>query len=156
MTPTQRAAALRLIEFETLPRRLLDIACRVRVNECLFHDDEFVDDASHALKEAIDLLRELAAEPVQGEPVAWRTVNANPPGGYVIFQQYPQALADLGREIEPLYTAPQQRKPLTDDFVFKVVRSVQPNLAETCRAWKYEFAQCKYWLDAAHGIGEPT
>ena len=64
MTPTQRAAALRLIEFETLPRRLLDIACRVRVNECLFHDDEFVDDASHALKEAIDLLRELAAEPV--------------------------------------------------------------------------------------------
>ena len=43
MTPTQRAAALRLIEFETLPRRLLDIACRVRVNECLFHDDEFVE-----------------------------------------------------------------------------------------------------------------
>ena len=69
MTPTQRAAAERLAEFESLPRKLLDIACRVRVNECLFHDDEFVDDASHTLKEALALLRELAAEPVQ-EPVA--------------------------------------------------------------------------------------
>ena len=70
MTPTQRAAAERLAEFESLPRKLLDIACRVRVNECLFHDDEFVDDASHTLKEALALLRELAAEPVQ-KPVAW-------------------------------------------------------------------------------------
>ena len=76
MTPTQRAAALRLIEFETLPRRLLDIACRVRVNECLFHDDEFVDDASHALKEAIDLLRELLAEPVLSvKRREWKTLS---------------------------------------------------------------------------------
>ena len=69
MTPTQRAAALRLIEFETLPRRLLDIACRVRVNECLFHDDEFVDDASHALKEA---------SRAQGRR-AWQQRSASPP-----------------------------------------------------------------------------
>ncbi len=65
MNEEQRAAAARLAEFERLPRKLLDIACRVRANECLFHDDEFIDDASHALKEALDLLRELAAGPVQ-------------------------------------------------------------------------------------------
>ena len=110
MTPTQRAAALRLIEFETLPRRLLDIACRVRVNECLFHDDEFVDDASHALKEAIDLLRELAVEP-QGKPVAWWIPKA---------EQFALAKKDGSRPFakawEPLYAAPQQqRKPLSQD-----------------------------------------
>ncbi len=44
------------------------------------------------------------------EPVAWRSQNATPPGGFVIFQQYPQALADLGGVIEPLYTAPPRRE----------------------------------------------
>ena len=47
------------------------------------------------------------------KPVAWRTKNATPPGGYVVFQQYPSAVANLGGEIEPLYTAPPKRKPLT-------------------------------------------
>jgi hypothetical protein len=46
----------------------------------------------------------------EAEPAAWRAANARPPGGYVIFQQYPQALADLGREIEPLYTHPPQHR----------------------------------------------
>ena len=41
----------------------------------------------------------------------------------------------------------------TDEFVYRVVRSVQPHLDDTCKAWGQEFAQCKYWLDAAHGIG---
>lgn len=47
----------------------------------------------------------------QQEPVAWRTKNATPPGGYVLFQQYPQAVAELGGEIQPLYTSPQPSKP---------------------------------------------
>jgi hypothetical protein len=51
----------------------------------------------------------LQAEPVE-EPVAWRSPNASPPGGFVIFQQYPQALADLGGVIEPLYTHPPRRE----------------------------------------------
>jgi hypothetical protein len=54
-----------------------------------------------------------AFEPTPGpeqEPVAWRSQNATPPGGFVIFQQYPQALADLGGKIEPLYTAPPRRE----------------------------------------------
>ena len=54
----------------------------------------------------------LAEQPAQQqEPVAWRTKNATPPGGYVVFQQYPQALADLGVEIEPLYTSQPASKP---------------------------------------------
>jgi hypothetical protein len=57
------------------------------------------------------------------EPVAWRSPNASPPGGFVIFQQYPQALADLGGVIEPLYTAPPQRLPLTEEDVAQNLRS---------------------------------
>ena len=109
MTPTQRAAALRLIEFGTLPRRLLDIACRVRVNECLFHDDEFVDDASHALKEAIDLLRELAAEPVQ-EPVGW----LNEIDGEFEHSHKPW-MDNPTEEWHPVYTAPQQLMRCPED-----------------------------------------
>ena len=114
MTPTQRAAALRLIEFETLPRRLLDIACRVRVNECLFHDDEFVDDASHALKEAIDLLRELAAEPVQ-KPVAWMAESKSGTARFTNIGQSADELESLGWAIVPLYAAPQQPMRCPED-----------------------------------------
>ena len=74
------------------------------------------------------------AEPV--EPVAWRSENANPPGGYVIFQQYPQALADLGKPIQPLYTAPPQRKlvPLTEEEIFKIENDI-PDDVISDRAW---------------------
>ena len=142
MTPTQRAAALRLIEFETLPRRLLDIACRVRVNECLFHDDEFVDDASHALKEAIDLLRELAVEP-QGKPVAWWIPKA---------EQFALAKKDGSRPFakawEPLYAAPQQRTPLSDEVVAKLINTEWAT-SDVPSAWKFARA-----IEKAHGTGE--
>lgn len=58
---------------------------------------------------AQEALRTALAQEEQ-EPVAWRAQNATPPGGFVIFQQYPQALADLGGEIEPLYTHPPRRE----------------------------------------------
>lgn len=60
-----------------------------------------------------DTIRKALAEQLeqQQEPVAWRTRNAALPGGYVVFQQYPQAVADLGGEIEPLYTSPPASKP---------------------------------------------
>jgi chromosome segregation ATPase len=44
-------------------------------------------------------------------------------------------------------------QPLTDDFVHKVVRLVQPDLADDSDAWADEFCECKYWLKAAHKIG---
>ena len=59
-------------------------------------------------------LEENRKQPAQHqEAVAWRTKNATPPGGYVLFQQYPKAVAELGGEIEPLYTSPQptQQEP---------------------------------------------
>ena len=60
-----------------------------------------------------ELLKMVASTRVarqEQEPVAWRSQNATPPGGFVIFQQYPQALADLGKKIEPLYTHPPRRE----------------------------------------------
>ena len=69
------------------------------------------------MQEEIDELRAALAQPEQ-EPVAWRLLNASPP---VICQQYPQALLDLGVKIEPLYTAPPQRKPLTERETFVAI-----------------------------------
>jgi len=37
-----------------LPRKLLDVACRVRVSETLHRDDELIDQGAHALKAALD------------------------------------------------------------------------------------------------------
>ena len=73
------------------------------------------------------------------------------------FNQRDRLLLDeAADEIEKLRAEPQ-RKPPSDAFVYKVVRSVQPNPADTCNAWADQFYECKYWLDAAHGItGEPT
>jgi hypothetical protein len=66
------------------------------------------DMAEDGVCEVIDCCRNSAQQ--EQEPVAWRSPNVNPSGGFVIFQQYPQALADLGRVIEPLYTAPPRRE----------------------------------------------
>ena len=116
-------------------------------------------DACGLVLEAADEIERLQAEP-QGEPVAW--------GVFVddeLFKPFNckdeavdwfQAQYNHGSRYDylvlPLYTAPQQRKPPSDVFVYKVVRSVQPNLADTCKAWAEQFYECKYWLDAAHGI----
>jgi hypothetical protein len=37
-----------------LPRKLLDVACRVRVSETLHRDDDLIDQGAHALKAALD------------------------------------------------------------------------------------------------------
>ena len=104
MNPLREAAqqALEALKFSTPNPRSID--------------DDYAEQGWKEHIAAVAALRAALAqqaEPV--EPVAWRSENANPPGGYVIFQQYPQALADLGKPIQPLYTAPPQRKlvPLT-------------------------------------------
>lgn len=84
----------------------------------------------------------------QQEPVAWRTKNATPPGGYVVFQQYPQAVAELGGEIEPLYTSPQTSKPLTDEQVLDCWKQAyEPGRREHDNAARMARA-----IEAAHGI----
>lgn len=151
MTPTQRAAAERLAEFESLPRKLLDIACRVRVNECLFHDDEFVDDASHTLKEALALLRELAAEPVQA-PVAWMAESKSGTARFTNIGQSADELESLGWAIVPLYAAPQQRKPLSADQIRDAVNDHA--FWATSKNFIFRIARA---IERAHGItGEPT
>jgi len=52
----------------------------------------------------------------------------------------------------PLFAHPP-RAPLTEEHVTAVVRSVCPNLAETSKAWRDLVVECRYWLEAAHGIG---
>lgn len=51
-------------KFEALPRKLLDVACRIRAGETLFRDDELVDEAAHALKAALASAQAASAEPV--------------------------------------------------------------------------------------------
>jgi hypothetical protein len=52
-----------------------------------------------------------------------------------------------------LQVAGAQARPLTNDFVYQVVRSKQPHLGDDSRAWAMQFNECKYWLQAAHKIG---
>jgi hypothetical protein len=56
---------------------------------------------------------------------------------------------------QSLQVEQEQAEPVTDDFIHKVVRSTQPHLDATCKDWKKEFDECKYWLEAAHAIN-PT
>ena len=55
-------------------------------------------------------MRERLAQPEQ-EPVAWRAYT--PTNGYTLHHHYGEAYR-VASQIEPLYTAPQSSKPLTD------------------------------------------
>ena len=97
----------------------------------------------------------------QAEPVAWRTFDGEGGYDYRTYEDNEDYAAEWAKRnprhvgwVDPLYTTPPQRKPLTDEFVGKVVRSKQPNLDIDSKAWKNEFAECKYWLEAAHSITE--
>ena len=46
-------------------------------------------------------------------------------------------------------------KLLSDEFIYKVVRLAQPHLDDDCAVWRNHFAECKYWLEIAHGIATP-
>lgn len=108
-------------------------------------------------RQVVALLRELAAEPVQ-EPVAW--------GVFVddeLFKPFNckdnavdwfQAQYNHGSRYDylvlPLYAAPQQRTPLSDEVVAKLINDewATPDVPS---AWKFARA-----IERAHGIGEPT
>ena len=163
MTPTQRAAAERLAD--DLQR--FDGAERESLRD-----------------EAAALLRELAAEPVQ-EPVAaelpapqllvesaqgfvegWTRSQVRSAINLALLKrryaapQQPMRCPEDGGACGAggyCRPEPQQLKPPGDEFVSRVVRSVQPNLDVRCKAWAEQIDECKHWLDAAHGItGEPT
>ena len=106
--------------------------------------------------EIIPALLELLDAPAV-EPVAWGDVKTRPDG-----KRYCRAVATTDQShlgYLPLSTAPQAQQhskavKLTDEEVYKVVRSTQPHLDDTSRDWAQHFAECKYWLSAAHNIGD--
>ena len=130
MTPTQRAAALRLAEG---PRTSGELWGRA----------------------VIALLRELAAEPVQ-EPAIWIQSNhlQHAKNGPYLARTGPTKLMS---DFIPLYAAPQQRKPLTDDEALALIHAT-PREDVTQEGWIRR--QRLLWVRAvekAHGItGEPT
>jgi hypothetical protein len=89
------------------------------------------------IAKAITAVKAVLAQQDQG-PVAWRSQNATPPGGFVIFQQYPQALADLGGEIEPLYTRPPRRewRSLSEEEIDRWTPEIHPVIRAIDQALK--------------------
>ncbi len=154
MTPTQREASL---QWESAPQKtqwgggMVEALVELDKDSTLrmyCHEDDVckVRDA---------LLRELAAEPAQ-EPVAWGQLGTL--NGHTYLREkydrspYPPP-ADIVRNLNlvPLYAAPQQRTPLSDEVVAKLINDewATPDVPS---AWKFARA-----IERAHGItGEPT
>jgi hypothetical protein len=113
---------------------------------------------------AITAIKQALAAPVQ-EPVAWREFDGE--GGYTYFayqdnetwrDEYIERNGEkYANWVEPLYTASSTSHLhlLSDEFIYKVVRSSQPHLDDDCADWRRHFAECKYWLEIAHGITPP-
>ena len=136
MTPTQRAAALRLAEG---PRTSGELWGRA----------------------VIALLRELAAEPVQ-EPAIWIQSNhlQHAKNGPYLARTGPTKLMS---DFIPLYAAPQQRKPLSADqirdavndhafwatsknFIFRIARAIER--ARVDGSFWGEYRMCLGCMDA--------
>jgi hypothetical protein len=105
--------------------------------------DEVFSAYDNELGDAILALRAALAEPEQ-EPVAWRwkeRINSDF-DSWVITSSEPPPYAV---EKQPLYTAPPQRKPLTDEQISRIWGSYLSRGLEFARA-----------IEAAHGIKENT
>lgn len=48
--------------------------------------------------------------------------------------------------------ASSERVALSDEYVAKVVRSVQPHLSVDSKAWRDQMGECFYWLETAQKI----
>ena len=100
------------------------------------------------------------------EPVAWREFDGE--GGYTYFayednetwrEEYIKRNGEKYADwVEPLYadSSASHLQLLSDKFIYKVVRTAQPHLDDDCADWRHHFAECKYWLEIAHGITTPT
>ena len=136
MTPDQRARALRLADGLSSPMGEPGVT------------------GWATMMDAANLLRELAAEPdAQDAPVGWVEPYALSGLKNTVSPDWCCIWNNKGSMRVPVYAAPQPaRVPMTDEFVYRVVRSEQPDLSEDSKAWKALFAECRYWLNAAHGI----
>ena len=110
----------------------------------------FVDGMNLQTKGSVDKAVNRMAEPEQA-PVAWRVQRSD--GQYELY--FLKAAAERAAEcyikrppVEPLYTAPTPRKPLT---VFEI-DAIAEHLDKTTIGWAtHEFAAA---IEKAHGIGE--
>lgn len=123
------------------------------------HADELKQDLDrlHAQVEALSAAQEGTPAPVGVEPVAWRVRRLDSPNYWIIFLHKPvDALMDLKREVQPLYTTPQPTQaqagavPLTDEQLWAndEIMSLNADLGwhmETIRM----FARA---IERAHGI----
>ena len=102
---------------------------------------------------AIDALRSRLAQPEQ-EPVGYWKGKFSNDGGATLYKVPQQSLFGLKYRNEPLYTAPPQRKPLTDEKIIQVIDSMPNKFAGFMIDWDlYEFTRA---IEAAHGIKENT
>ena len=90
----------------------------------------------------------LDAQPVpqrtEQEPVAWLSTDS-------IGERYLCSDKPLDNDpVQPLYTTPPQRKPLTDEQIFALENSI-PDEVVSDRDWCIHFARA---IEAAHGIKE--
>jgi hypothetical protein len=92
-------------------------------------------------KEVFDVLKEALAKQEQGEPVAW--IHPDWPDGYSGFQSPVTTYITNGWV--PLYTTPQQRKPLNKQKRIEIIESLE-----------FENSQQELIdaVEAAHGIKE--
>jgi hypothetical protein len=112
-----------------------------------------------------DELEKLKQE--QGEPVAWRIRCTDPLRDWVLMYRYPNAEQQFSNmEIQPLYTTPQQRKPLTDEQIehlifksggHKSTQNLMSNPMQTreyVELWNERIYAFAREIEAAHGIKE--
>ena len=101
----------------------------------------FIDGMQHQMQSSVDKAVNPMAQPEQ-EPVAWRYRMPVEDGHWV--WNYATYIDDpKDQRCEPLYITPPQRKPLTDEEIWKFV--------DQCKGGRIDFARA---IEAAHGIKE--
>ena len=96
-------------------------------------------------EDAIDAVRAALAEPVQ-EPVAWAYVNSDDECEQIEYETPPNHPS-----ITPLYAAPPQRKPLTNEEIDRMTRERWGSKLLGAEVQVHrEYARA---IERAHGIG---
>jgi len=113
------------------------------------NNDEF-NASAEKMHDAITSLQQAIAHFESQEPVAWSCWQSclNDDGTQTSpwvhrLSKFKPHESIINKDIVPLYTHPQQRKPLTDEEIWKV--------AEHCEDSRFAFARA---IEAAHGIKE--
>jgi hypothetical protein len=100
-------------------------------------------------EEAITAIKQALEQPVQ-EPVAWMAESKNGNVRFTNIGQSADQLESFGWTISPLYAAPFQFQPLTEEAVLECWKQVyEPGRREHDNATRMARA-----IEAAHGIAE--